>query len=162
MAAYTSFFTITQPFLGAPLQFMPALGTPELDSLIDTFVTGSASKKDKLSEVTIDFFNHATVDLNTGALVRRYEVVPQQQQQQHQSWAYEESPTISQSSGFSPPIFTPSPTSSAAFGDSGYGSLTLTPPVRRRGEVTRNVVKKAKKETKKAAEVCDFPITCNL
>src|SRR6187402_2791891 len=104
---YTS-FTITQPFLGAPLQFQPALGSKELEELVDVYVIGSASKQDKLSEVTIDFYNNATVDLNTGALTRRYDVF-------HPAWAnaFEQSPTQSQSSGFSPPIFTPSPGSSA-------------------------------------------------
>lgn len=140
-----SSFAISQPFLGAPLQFQPALGSAELEQLIDAFVSGSASKQDKLSEVTIDFFNNATVDLNTGALVRRYDVLLSPA-----PWAYEESPTISQSSGFSPPIFTPSPASSATgtFADSGYGSISMTPPTRGRGGV-----KKARKETKKAAEV---------
>jgi hypothetical protein len=145
-ASHLSSFTISQPFLGAPLQFTPALGTPELDALVDAFVSGSASRKDKLSDVTLDFFNHATVDLNTGALVRRYEVLL--------PWMYEESPTVSQSSGFSPPLFTPSPASSAALADSGYGSFSMTPPGSRRGAVARGVVKKARKETKKAAEVC--------
>ena len=141
-----SSFTITQPFLGAPLQFSPALGSRELEELIDAFVTGSASKQDKLSEVTIDFYNHATVDLNTGALVRRYDVLLS-------SWtgnAFEQSPTQSQSSGFSPAIYTPSPTSSAMLGDSGYGSITMTPPDRARNA---RVSKKPRKETKKAAEV---------
>jgi hypothetical protein len=141
-----SSFTITQPFLGAPLQFSPALGSQELEELIDAFVTGSASKQDKLSEVTIDFYNHATVDLNTGALVRRYDVLLS-------SWtgnAFEQSPTQSQSSGFSPAIYTPSPTSSAMLGDSGYGSISMTPPNRARNA---RVSKKPRKETKKAAEV---------
>jgi hypothetical protein len=141
-----SSFTITQPFLGAPLQFSPALGSRELEELIDAFVTGSASKQDKLSEVTIDFYNHATVDLNTGALVRRYDVLLS-------SWtgnAVEQSPTQSQSSGFSPAIYTPSPTSSAMLGDSGYGSISMTPPNRARNA---RVSKKPRKETKKAAEV---------
>lgn len=134
---YTS-FTITQPFLGAPLQFQPALGSQELEELIDIYVIGTASKQDKLSNVTIDFYNNATVDLNTGALVRRYEVFPS---------TWQQSPTQSQSSGFSPPIFTPSPGSSATFGDSGYGSISLTPPNRNR------VSKKPKKESKKDAEI---------
>ncbi|KAA8568133.1 hypothetical protein EYC84_008533 [Monilinia fructicola] len=69
-------FTITQPFLGAPLQFQPALGSEELEQLIDLYVVGNACKQDKLSTVTIDFYNHATVDINTGSLVRRYEVMP--------------------------------------------------------------------------------------
>ena len=138
-----SSFTITQPFLGAPLQFQPALGSQELNQLIDAFVTGSASKKDKLSEVTIDFYNHATVDLNTGALTRTYYVALSS------PWAFEQSPTLSQSSGCTPPIFTPSPASSATLGDSGYGSITMAPPSRDRGS---RLSKKAKKETKKTAE----------
>jgi hypothetical protein len=98
--------------------------------LIDAFVSGSASKKDKLSEVTIDFYNNATVDLNTGALVRRYDVALSS------PWAtqsFEQSPTYSQSSGFSPAMYTPSPASSATFGDSGYGSISMTPPTQNRG-----------------------------
>jgi hypothetical protein len=134
-------FTITQPFLGAPLQFQPALGSKELEELIDIYVIGTASKQDKLSNVTIDFYNNATVDLNTGALVRRYDVLPS-------TSTWQQSPTQSQSSGFSPPIFTPSPGSSAAFGDSGYGSISLTPPNR-----NRRASKKPRKETKKDAEI---------
>ncbi|KAF7932912.1 uncharacterized protein EAE97_008679 [Botrytis byssoidea] len=134
-------FTITQPFLGAPLQFQPALGSKELEELIDAYVIGDACKQDKLSTVTIDFYNHATVDINTGSLVRRYDVMP---------WTVGRSPAQSQSSGLSPPIFTPSPASSATFADSTYSS-TSTPPNRTRGS---RVTKKTKKDTtKKSAEV---------
>ncbi|KAF7935596.1 hypothetical protein BELL_0112g00040 [Botrytis elliptica] len=134
-------FTITQPFLGAPLQFQPALGSKELEELIDAYVIGDACKQDKLSTVTIDFYNHATVDINTGSLVRRYDVMP---------WTFGQSPSQSQSSGLSPPIFTPSPASSATFADSTYSS-TSTPPNRTRGS---RVTKKTKKDTtKKSAEV---------
>jgi hypothetical protein len=140
---YTS-FTITQPFLGAPLQFQPALGSKELEELIDIYVIGTATKQDKLSNVTIDFYNNATVDLNTGALVRRYDVFPSTSTWAGQS--FEQSPTQSQSSGFSPPIFTPSPGSSATFGDSGYGSISLTPP-------NRNRAARASKKPKKDAEI---------
>ncbi|KUJ09289.1 uncharacterized protein LY89DRAFT_598037, partial [Mollisia scopiformis] len=129
-------FTITQPFLGAPLQFQPALGSKELEDLIDLYVTGSASKSNKLSEITIDFYNNATVDLNTGALTRTYNVLSQ--------WSTNEQSPASQSSGFSP-VFTTSPGSSANFGDSGYGSFSMTPPTNTRGRVT----KKPRKETKK-------------
>ncbi|THV44342.1 hypothetical protein BGAL_0667g00010 [Botrytis galanthina] len=134
-------FTITQPFLGAPLQFQPALGSKELEELIDAYVIGDACKQDKLSTVTIDFYNHATVDINTGSLVRRYDVMP---------WTFGQSPSQSQSSGLSPSIFTPSPASSATFADSTYSS-TSTPPNRTRGS---RVTKKTKKDTtKKSAEV---------
>lgn len=129
-----SSFTITQPFLGAPLQFQPALGSQELEELIDAYVVGPAAKQDKLSEVTIDFYNNATVDITNGSLVRRYDVIVSQ------------SPAQSQSSGFSP-IYTPSPSSSATFGESRNGSFSMTPPGR-----SRVSKKPAKKETKKAAE----------
>lgn len=138
-------FSITQPFLGAPLQFQPALGSKELDDLIDAYVVGSASKSDKLSEVTIEFYNHATVDLNTGALFRQYNVALSP----FSAYAFEQSPAQSQSSAFSPPIFTPSPASSTMFADSGYGSISLTPPMRSRGD---RVSKKPKKDTTKTAE----------
>lgn len=92
----------------------------------------------KLSEVTIDFYNHATVDLNTGALVKTYNV-----------FAFEQSPTESQSS-FSPSMYTPSPSASMSFGDSGYGSLSMTPPARKSGG--RVSKKPTKKEAKKVAE----------
>lgn len=128
-----SSFTITQPFLGAPLQFQPALGSQELEELIDAYVVGPASKQDKLSEVTIDFYNRATVDITNGSLVRRYDVIIPSQ-----------SPTQSQSSGFSP-IYTPSPSSSATCCESRNGSCR-TPG---RSRVSK---KPAKKETKKVAE----------
>lgn len=90
-------------------------------------------------------YKNATVDLNTGALVRTYNVFPS-------PWtgfaAYEQSPTQSLSSGCSP-IYTPSPGSSATFGDSSYGSMSMTPPTQ--GARAR-VTKKAKKDTPKAAE----------
>jgi hypothetical protein len=87
----------------------------------------------KLSEVTIDFYTHATVDLNTGALVKTYNV-----------FAFEQSPTESQSS-FSPSMYTPSPASSC------YGSISMTPPARNRGGRV-NKKPTAKKDTKKVAE----------
>ncbi|KAK0105855.1 hypothetical protein ONS95_004369 [Cadophora gregata] len=141
-------FTITQPFLGAPLQFQPALGSKELEALVDAYVIGNGSKKDKLSVVTVEFFNLATVDLNTGALTKTYEVFSFGPMS---DTFFEQSPVESQSSGFSPPIFTPSPGSSATFGDSGYGSFSLpsmTPPTRTLGSA-RVTKKSAKKDTKK-------------
>jgi hypothetical protein len=137
-----SSFTITQPFLGAPLQFSPALGSQELEQLVDAYVIGSACKQDKLSQVTIDFYKYATVDLNTGALTKTYDVYFSA------PWvnpSFEASPAQSLSSGFSP-SFTQSPAS--ALGDSGHGSISMTPPTR-----TGRVTKKAKKDTKKVAEM---------
>jgi len=141
MAAFKT-FTISQPFLGAPLQFQPALGSKELEELIDAYVIGTAPHNDKLSEVTIDFFNNATVDLNTGARVRRYDVFA--------------APWLNQSpvaqSPFTPPIFTPSPASTNV-ADSGYGSINMTQPARKSDLGRARVAKHSKKDTKKAAEI---------
>lgn len=142
-------FSITQAFLGSPLRFEPALGSPELDALIEAYVPGPASKQDKLSEITIEFYKYATVDLNTGSLVRTYNVcLPD-------LVTFEQSPTA-QSSAFSPPLHTPSPGSSSAnFTDSGYGtsSFTLTPPVRTRNSVStassRGAIKKSSKKERR-------------
>ncbi|KAF4119922.1 hypothetical protein GMORB2_3610 [Geosmithia morbida] len=51
-------FSIYQPSNGAPLRFLPALGTKELDDLLDAYVSGSASLKEKRAEVSVDFFAH--------------------------------------------------------------------------------------------------------
>lgn len=56
---------------------------------------------------------------------------------------------LSQSSGF---ISTPSPASSMTFADSGYGSISMTPPTRNMGAPNRVTKKSAKKPTKKAEE----------
>ncbi|EHL00719.1 hypothetical protein M7I_3350 [Glarea lozoyensis 74030] len=141
-------FTITQAFLGAPLQFTPALGSKELEQLVDVYVLGNGSKAEKLSEVTIDFYNNAIVDLTNGALVRTYHVFP--------LWdALEQSPTESYSSGFSPAFYTPSPASSAMVSDFGSGSISVGGITHSSRKSTGRVSKKAssKKETKKAAEV---------
>lgn len=51
-------FSVYQPFIGAPLQFLPALGTKELDNLLDAYVPGTASLKEKRADVSVDFFEH--------------------------------------------------------------------------------------------------------
>ncbi|KAI9047085.1 hypothetical protein LZ554_009158 [Drepanopeziza brunnea f. sp. 'monogermtubi'] len=136
-------FTITQPFLGAPLQFQPALGSKELEAMVDAYVIGNGSKSDKLSIVTVEFFNLATVDLNTGALTRTYEVFSAPIVFEQSSAEAE-----SQSSGYSPSIFTPSPASSATYGSISTSTPNVTPPTRMLGSA-RVTKKSAKKVTKK-------------
>lgn len=53
-------FSVYQPAVGAPLQFFPALGTPQLDDLINAYVPGTASVKDKRASISIDFLHYAT------------------------------------------------------------------------------------------------------
>lgn len=91
-------FSVFQSDLGAQLQFLPALGTPELDGLIDAFLPGPASMKDKRATVVMDFCEYAK---RTGQNFKYYPVY--------------------QSAGAAATA-TDSPASSAAMYDSGYAS----------------------------------------
>ncbi|PBP26696.1 hypothetical protein BUE80_DR002442, partial [Diplocarpon rosae] len=122
-----------------------SLGSEELEALVDAYVVGNGSKQEKLSVVTVEFFNHATVDLKTGALARTYHV--------YDASMLEQCTLESQSSGFSSALFTPSPGSSATLADSGYGSFgmstpSVTPPTRTLASAS--LTKKAKKRDHKA------------
>jgi len=66
-------FSVCQPTLGAALQFLPALGTPELDTLIDAFLPGPSSLKDKRATVCMDFCEYAR---QTGETIKFYPVYP--------------------------------------------------------------------------------------
>ncbi|KAI0162235.1 hypothetical protein GGR57DRAFT_315717 [Xylariaceae sp. FL1272] len=54
-------FSISQPALGAPLQFFPALGSKELDDLISAYVPGNAHITEKRAAVSMEFFQNAMV-----------------------------------------------------------------------------------------------------
>jgi hypothetical protein len=70
-AAVPQGFSIFQPMIGAPLQFFPALGTKHLDDLVNAYVTGPASIKEKRTTVSIDFLDYAQ---RTGATFKFYAV----------------------------------------------------------------------------------------
>ncbi|KAL3418865.1 hypothetical protein PVAG01_09086 [Phlyctema vagabunda] len=123
-------FTITQPFLGAPLEFSPALGTRELDELVDSYVLGFAPWHEKLSDVTIDFYKYAAVDLSTGSLVRTYNIFPV---------PHATSPVLD----FTLPMFTPSPNS-----DYSSSFTSQTPPATAPKARSSRVTKKSSKATK--------------
>jgi len=79
-------FSITQNFLGSPLQFTPASGTKELDDLISRYIPGHLPIQQKRAQVALEFFNH--VDASPSHPVSRVYHVPakmtvhtQQQQQ---------------------------------------------------------------------------------
>ncbi|KAH0420353.1 hypothetical protein CcaCcLH18_14055 [Colletotrichum camelliae] len=67
-------FSICQPFLGASLQFYPALGTQQLDDLINAYLPGPASIKEKRATVSMDFFEYSQL---TGETFKYYPVVTQ-------------------------------------------------------------------------------------
>ncbi|KAK4239488.1 hypothetical protein C8A03DRAFT_42894 [Achaetomium macrosporum] len=52
-------FSVCQPALGAALQWLPAIGTPELDHMINTFLPGPASIQDKRAHIAMDFFEYS-------------------------------------------------------------------------------------------------------
>ncbi|KAL6410582.1 hypothetical protein AUP68_07009 [Ilyonectria robusta] len=52
-------FSVYQPALGAQLQFLPAVGTPELDELLNTYIPGPASAQEKRASVSLDFLEYS-------------------------------------------------------------------------------------------------------
>ncbi|KAL6856646.1 hypothetical protein J3F83DRAFT_752298 [Trichoderma novae-zelandiae] len=64
-------FSVYQPQLGAQLQFFPALGTQELDDLINAYVPGSTPLKEKRATVSLDFLEHSQL---TGQTFKFYPV----------------------------------------------------------------------------------------
>ncbi|KAK3897481.1 hypothetical protein C8A05DRAFT_38965 [Staphylotrichum tortipilum] len=51
-------FSVCQPALGASLQWLPAIGTAELDDMINAFLPGPASIQDKRAHISMDFFEY--------------------------------------------------------------------------------------------------------
>ncbi|KAI1392197.1 uncharacterized protein F4822DRAFT_118972 [Hypoxylon trugodes] len=66
-------FSVHQPTIGAPLQFFPAMGSKQLDEMIDAYVTGAASISEKRAAVSMEFFEHSMV---TGELFKFFMVYP--------------------------------------------------------------------------------------
>ncbi|RBQ86322.1 hypothetical protein VDGD_04937 [Verticillium dahliae] len=64
-------FSVSQPNLGAALQFIPAMGSQLLDELIHAYIPGDASIQDKRSFVSMDFFEYSRL---TGETFRYYPV----------------------------------------------------------------------------------------
>ncbi|OTB07339.1 hypothetical protein M426DRAFT_318024 [Hypoxylon sp. CI-4A] len=66
-------FSVQQPALGQPLQFFPAMGSNELDEMINAYVAGDAPIADKRASVSMEFFEHVVV---TGELFKFFMVYP--------------------------------------------------------------------------------------
>jgi hypothetical protein len=104
MASSYQGFTVSQPFPGALLEFVPPLGTPELDQLIDQYIPGAQSMQEKRARVTIDFYEWSRL---TGQAFKFYQVF--------------ESPASSS--------LADSPSSSVVFTDSSFGSSIEPSPI---------------------------------
>ncbi|KAI0105758.1 hypothetical protein GGR51DRAFT_184940 [Nemania sp. FL0031] len=66
-------FSVHQPAIGAPLQFFPAMGSKQLDEMIDAYVPGDASILDKRAAVSMEFFEYT---MATGDLFKFFMVYP--------------------------------------------------------------------------------------
>lgn len=64
-------FSVLQPSLGAPLSWMPAVGTKELEQLINAYLPGPASAQEKRASISVDFFEFAA---QTGENFKYYPV----------------------------------------------------------------------------------------
>lgn len=64
-------FSVYQPQLGAQLQFFPALGTQELDDMMNAYIPSSALLKEKRATITLDFLEHSQL---TGQTFKFYPV----------------------------------------------------------------------------------------
>ncbi|KAI0600702.1 hypothetical protein F4775DRAFT_545109 [Biscogniauxia sp. FL1348] len=103
-------FSVHQPAIGARLQFFPAMGSQQLDEMINAYVPGNASILDKRAAVTMEFFEHT---MATGELFKFFMVYP-----------YLGSTAVS-------------PASSSTMQDSGYGSSFNTSPVMSENQSTQ-------------------------
>ncbi|KAG5925117.1 hypothetical protein E4U42_004470 [Claviceps africana] len=54
----TSGFSVYQPRIGVPAQFFPAVGSPQLDDMIDALIPGPRDASEKRAWVTCNFFHH--------------------------------------------------------------------------------------------------------
>ncbi|KAK4222559.1 hypothetical protein QBC38DRAFT_489579 [Podospora fimiseda] len=52
-------FSVFQPALGATLQWLPQIGTQELDDMINAFLPGPSSIQDKRAHISMDFFEYS-------------------------------------------------------------------------------------------------------
>ncbi|POS81366.1 hypothetical protein DHEL01_v200247 [Diaporthe helianthi] len=100
-------FSVYQPALGSPLQFLPAVGTKELEQLIGAYLPGPASAQEKRAVISMDFFEHSR---QTGEDFKYYAVVTPAATPES---AYNVSPVMSDLSFYSSPSQA-SPTPAAA------------------------------------------------
>lgn len=64
-------FYVFQTALGSPLQFHPALGTSELNSLMDAYLPYPTSIQEKRASISVDFLDHYRC---TGESIKFYQV----------------------------------------------------------------------------------------
>ncbi|KAI1181060.1 hypothetical protein F4777DRAFT_573133 [Nemania sp. FL0916] len=66
-------FSVHQPVIGAPLQFFPAMGSEQLDEMINVYIPGNASILEKRAAVSMEFFEYS---MATGDQFKFFMVYP--------------------------------------------------------------------------------------
>ncbi|KAH9905338.1 hypothetical protein F4778DRAFT_703576 [Xylariomycetidae sp. FL2044] len=122
-------FSVHQPAVGAALQFFPAMGTQQLDELINAYVPGDVSILDKRAAVSVEFFEHVLV---TGELFKFFMVNPV---------------ANNLLAGESP---------ASSLMDSGYGSSFTSPVVSENQWSQSTNAKKSRTSSKKTSSGKDF------
>ncbi|UPK91329.1 hypothetical protein LCI18_002264 [Fusarium solani-melongenae] len=64
-------FSVFQPTLGSQLQFFPAVGSRELDELVNAYIPGPASVQEKRASISLDFLEYTHL---TGQTFKFYPV----------------------------------------------------------------------------------------
>lgn len=90
-------FSVYQPALGSQLQFLPAVGSKELEQLIDAYLPGPGSAQEKRAAISVDFFQYSR---QTGENFRYYAAVTPAATPES---AYNVSPVMSDLSFYSSP-----------------------------------------------------------
>lgn len=69
-------FSVFQPYLGAPLQFFPPVGTVELDDLVNSFIPGPLAITEKRATVALDFCEYVQLTGENFKFYPVYTVTP--------------------------------------------------------------------------------------
>ncbi|ROV94859.1 hypothetical protein VSDG_07111 [Cytospora chrysosperma] len=104
-------FSVYQPALGAPLQFLPAVGTKELEQLVDAYLPGPASAPEKRASISMDFFDHYG---QTGENFKYYAVYTPVATPESAQSSYSVSPVTSDLGSYSSPSQASTPAAGGA------------------------------------------------
>lgn len=104
-------FSVYQPALGAPLQFLPAVGTKELERLVDAYLPGPASAPEKRASISMDFFDHYG---QTGENFKYYAVYTPVATPESAQSSYSVSPATSDLGSYSSPSQASTPAAGGA------------------------------------------------
>lgn len=132
-------FYVFQTALGSPLQFHPALGTCELDALMDAYLPSLATIQDKRASISVDFFDHYKC---TGESIKFYQVLD------HWASSTTSSPNSAQDSGYGS-SFTASPLAPTWSWGPAFDATTASTPSTSSSVSTPQIISRKQSSSKK-------------